>query len=150
MTGLRRRCAIGAVAVLVGTVGVACDGSAVTDAAKSATTVAHARWTSAAPRHYRMTWFEKASVGTTRVDIEVRDGHAVEVHAQADDLKRMPVGDLTVDNVFADIERAQENADMVTATYDPALGYPTSVRIDVDKGAIDDEYEFGIASLRVL
>jgi Family of unknown function (DUF6174) len=89
-------------------------------------------------------------VGTTRIVVEVRGGHPVEVETLTDDLRLMPVGDLTVDSVFAELGRVQKSADEVTASYDSVLGYPTSVRVDVDKHAIDDEYEFGIESFRTL
>jgi hypothetical protein len=138
------------VAAFVATVGLASGCHHVDDSATTAMTTAHARWTAAAPDHYRMTWYEMGQVGTTRIDLEIRDGRAVSVTALSDDLKRMPVGDLDVETVFARLERAQRSADQVTSTYDATLGYPTSVRVDVDESAIDDEYEFGIESFRAL
>ncbi len=89
-------------------------------------------------------------VGTTRILVEVRAGHVVTIDARRDDLKLMPVGELTVDSVFAELGRVEREAAKVVATYDPQLGYPTVVEVDVDDHAIDDEYTFGIESLQVL
>lgn len=125
---------------------LACGNSATT----AALTQARARWTASAVDHYRMTWYEHAMVGTTRILVEVRGGQVVTINARRDDLKLMPVTDLTVDSVFAELERVQQHADKVVATYDLRLGYPTVVKVDVNGHAIDDEYTFGIESLQVL
>jgi hypothetical protein len=126
--------------------GAACDGNAAT----ASLSQARARWTASAPDHYRMTWYEHAMVGTTRILVEVRGRQVVRVNAGRDDLKLMPVTDLTVESVFAELERVQQQADKVVVTYDPRLGYPTVVEVDVDDHAIDDEYTFGIESVQVL
>lgn len=89
-------------------------------------------------------------VGTTQIDVEVRAGRVETIDARRDDLKLMPVTDLTVDAVFAELAQVQQQADKVVATYDPRLGYPTVVEVDVDDHAIDDQYTFGIESLQVL
>lgn len=143
MSHICRWSAAGVAVALVATLAVACGtGSTITQA--------HVRWTSAAPSHYRMTWYEHAMVGTTRIVVEVRAGHAVKINPVRDDLKLMPVGDLSVESVFAELERVQNQAARVVASYDAGLGYPTAVRVDVDNHAIDDEYEFGIEALLVL
>jgi len=135
------------VVAFVAILGVGCSSST---AADSATTQGHARWTSAAPDHYQMTWYKHAMVGTTRIVVEVRGGQQVKINALRDDLKLMPIGDLSVEGVFAELERSQKHADHVTASFDAGLGYPTAVRVDVDNHAIDDEYEFGVEALQVL
>jgi len=142
----RRRSAIliGAVASMIFC--AACHASATT----SSLTNARARWTAVAPEHYRMTWYEHAMVGTTRLAVEVRAGRVVTIKAQRDDLKLMPVINMTVDSVFGEVEHVEQQADKVVASYDPILGYPTVVEVDVDDHAIDDEYTFGIESLQVL
>lgn len=125
--------------------------AACTNSATAASlTQARARWTSNAPDHYRMTWYEHAMVGTTRIQVEVRAGHVVRINAPRDDVKLMPVTDLTVDSVFAELGRVQQQANKVVVTYDPRLGYPAVVEVDVDDHAIDDEHTFGIESLQVL
>jgi hypothetical protein len=146
MSRRRRWSAIVITAVVLVTFCAACNNSATT----ASLTQARARWTAVAPDHYRMTWYEHAMVGTTRILVEVRAEHVVKINARRDDLKLMPVTDLTVDSVFAELGRVQQQADKVVATYDPRLGYPTVVEVDVDDHAIDDEYAFGIESLQVL
>ncbi|MBT8163933.1 MAG: hypothetical protein HKM97_06440 [Acidimicrobiia bacterium] len=54
----------------------------------------------------------------------------------------------TVDDVFAEIERALRAADSVTAEYDPVLGYPTDVYIDWIANAADEEIGYTIRNLR--
>lgn len=142
----RHRLSAVVVTVVLVTFCAACNDSATT----ASLTQARARWTASAPDHYRMTWYEHAMVGTTRILVEVRAEHVVKINSRRDDLKLMPVTDLTVSSVFAELERVQQHADKVVATYDPRLGYPTVVKVDVNDHAIDDEYTFGIESLQVL
>ncbi len=51
----------------------------------------------------------------------------------------------TIDAVFAKLRKAYRDSDKVTATYDRRYGFPTSVSVDVEKNAIDDEWGFGIS-----
>ena len=97
-----------------------------------------------------MTWFKRAMIGETRVVLEVRDGDVVTARALMDDLQLMPLGDLTVEAMFAEIREAEAEAANVEATYDAELGYPRTVRVDVDERSIDDEYDFGIQELVIL
>jgi hypothetical protein len=46
---------------------------------------------------------------------------------------------------FSKLRSAYRNSDKVTATYDEQYGFPTSVSVDVDRNAVDDEYGFGIS-----
>lgn len=136
--------------VITAVVLLTCCGACSTSATSASLTQAQARWTANAPDHYRMTWYERAMVGTTRITVEVRGGQVIKIHAERNDLKLTPVTSLTVDSVFAELERVQGQADKVVATYDPNLGYPTDVQVDLDDHAIDDEYSFGIESLQAL
>ena len=52
----------------------------------------------------------------------------------------------TIDELFDQLQR-EVAADSFIATYDPAWGYPTSVKVDEMLNAIDDELEVAVSSL---
>ncbi|MGI9647900.1 MAG: DUF6174 domain-containing protein [Acidimicrobiia bacterium] len=54
---------------------------------------------------------------------------------------------LTVEGVFAEIDRALQEADRFQAAYHPVLGYPVYVSIDWDDRAIDEEVTYFIENL---
>jgi hypothetical protein len=57
-------------------------------------------------------------------------------------------GDFTVaavPDLFDLVERALEDADVVTASFDPTLGYPTTAWIDGYAQAVDDELGFAVS-----
>jgi hypothetical protein len=97
-----------------------------------------------------MIWYERAMIGKSRVLVEVRDGTVVTARSLQDDLQVMPVRSLTVESVFDAVTEAESRAATVTASYDPDFGYPRTVHVDVDESSIDDEYDFGIESLKVI
>jgi hypothetical protein len=111
---------------------------------------ARAQWQANAPRHYRMTWFKQGMIGESRVAVEVSDGKVISSRAIQDDLQVMPIRGLNVESVFDSIAAVETSSDEVATSYDSDLGYPQLVRVDVDKRSIDDEYNFGIATLEVL
>ena len=54
---------------------------------------------------------------------------------------------LTVEGVFAEIDRALQEADRFQAAYHPVLGYPVYVSIDWDERAVDEEVTYHIENL---
>lgn len=53
----------------------------------------------------------------------------------------------TVEKLFDAIQDAiKRDADEVTVTYDPALGYPSNISIDFEEMAIDDEITFVVSA----
>jgi hypothetical protein len=50
----------------------------------------------------------------------------------------------TIDSLFAQVERTiAQRPYRLTVEYDPALGYPRSMAVDLDRTAVDDEGGFG-------
>ena len=82
--------------------------------------------------------------------IAVVDGQAVSI-SRGDGMQFDPArveGDLprTIDELFEWLQR-EVSADSFVATYDPDLGYPSSVTVDEMLNAVDDELEVNIPSL---
>jgi Family of unknown function (DUF6174) len=73
-------------------------------------------------------------------------GYDREVPAEAKNLKYY----WTVDGLFALLRAAFERGAMVRATYDPAVGYPTSINIDYDADFIGDELDLKITGVTPL
>lgn len=77
--------------------------------------------------------------------IEVQDGKIVSMEFQSGNEIDPSLMELfnryaTIDRVFTELEAASNGAaDEVTVTYDPTYGFPTDVKIDVQKQAADDE-----------
>jgi hypothetical protein len=55
---------------------------------------------------------------------------------------------LTVDEVFAEIARAVQDADSLEVTYHPDLGYPTSASIDWELQMADEEVFYTLSDLQ--
>ncbi len=89
------------------------------------------------------------------VNIEVRNGTVV---SEMDAATGGPVKPLrpfppynTIDRLFDVIEEAeQRGADDIQVVYDPALGYPTSIRIDEMYNASDDGIVYTITTFELL
>jgi hypothetical protein len=120
-----------------------------------------ARWQSAGLKSYQM----KLSIGCfcpffdrMPLMVEVRNGQVVSVvdtqgrPVAADDPIRSFRNEqlMTIDGVFAYAREAIPNADEVKIAYDPALGFPASLRIDQIKMAMDDELSVTIQDVRAL
>ncbi|MCK6584440.1 MAG: DUF6174 domain-containing protein [Anaerolineales bacterium] len=56
----------------------------------------------------------------------------------------------TIDRLFAELESEMAEAEEVTAVYDPELGFPAEVSIDVVKLAMDDELSWQVTNFEVL
>ena len=91
---------------------------------------------------------------TTPVVLHVLNRRLVSV-SRADDLSPVPPSDwafryYTIDEMFDLIAEAQaRGASEVRVTYDPMLGYPTSVYLDMSSRVADDERQFEISGLTV-
>ncbi len=90
--------------------------------------------------------------------VEVRDGQVISVVdsqgqpvAQDDPIRSYGNEQLmTVDGVFDYARDAIRNADETTISYDPSLGFPTSLSIDQIKLAMDDEMSVTIQAVKAL
>ncbi|NNF10895.1 MAG: hypothetical protein HKN74_11470, partial [Acidimicrobiia bacterium] len=88
--------------------------------------------------------------------VQVREGEIVGATYNGTDL--FDIGSLeigrydeiikTVPAVFAEIERALQEADHIDVSYHPQYGYPTDVYIDWDRATADEEVGYTIAGLR--
>ncbi len=56
----------------------------------------------------------------------------------------------TIDKIFAELEKAQNEAEKVEVTYDEKYGFPTQVTIDHAQQAADDELYLTVANFEVL
>jgi outer membrane lipoprotein-sorting protein len=56
----------------------------------------------------------------------------------------------TIDKIFAEIEKAENEAERVEVTYDEKYGFPTQVTIDQAQQAADDELYLTISNFEVL
>jgi hypothetical protein len=76
-----------------------------------------------------------------------------QVLSVVDDQTRQPITDdlyhaMSVDELFALIQDAlARSADRVAVTYHPVLGYPTSIFIDYDRAAVDEELTLSVRDL---
>ena len=91
---------------------------------------------------------------TAPVVLHVLNRRLVSV-TRADDLSPVPPSEwgfryYTIDEMFDLIADAQaKGASEVRVTYDPALGYPTSVFLDMSSRVADDERQFELSGLTV-
>jgi len=99
-----------------------------------------ATWRRAAVPTYSFTYTDAGQMGPRSHDLHVVDGLA-----SAPAPEGVPA---TIDDVFRLLEKEKARADKVTATYDDLLGYPTSVNIDEQASAVDDEWGFTITNFR--
>ena len=121
-----------------------------TEAAAAALAAPRAQWgRSAATYEFAMTWHVfNDTYGDYR--IAVADGAAMSI-VRGDGTDSTPTrveGDLprTIDELFDALAR-EVSADTFEATYDPELGYPTSVLVDEIREGEDDELEVRIPEL---
>ena len=132
--------------VVVLTLATACGGNA----AAEARTEALRRWEASGPDDYRFVWRTSAMVGQTRLAVEVRDGAVVAVDPLQEGWRMLEDESLTVERIFAELAEIQQQADAVDVVYDPELGHPRSVAVDVIEEAVDDEYAFSVEDLQAL
>jgi hypothetical protein len=87
--------------------------------------------------------------------IEVKDGQVVSMEYKSGKeidpafLEQFQLYD-TIDKVFAELEKAQGEAERVEVTYDEKYGFPTQVTIDRAVQAADDELYLTISNFEVL
>jgi hypothetical protein len=86
--------------------------------------------------------------------VTVRDGKVVGVRYARDDyLSEMPVAAKeyrwfrTIDDLFALVATATENATTLRVAYAPDLGYPAYIYIDYDHSLIGDEVELEVTAV---
>jgi hypothetical protein len=151
-----RRFRAGAAVLCLALVAVGCGDDPVSPDA-AALGAARARWESAGferyEYHYRLSCFCPPQVlETARVRVE--DGQVTDVYLLDSDAPAEPgTWDLysTVDELFDRLAEAlSEGPAQFEATYDPALGYPTSAAVDISKQIADEEYSFTASDLTAL
>jgi hypothetical protein len=117
-------------------------------------TAARDRWTQHATAGYRFDWQRGCECPpelTRSMEITVASGQITSA-VYADD--RSPVADqfratlLTIDGVFDKIQMAiDQRPDEIRLSFDPALGYPTSVFVDYSHQIADEELALQISGL---
>lgn len=113
---------------------------------------ARGRWDAAAPAAYRFTLHRSCFCPPEFRGpflVTVRDGHvaAVEYEGAPIDAERA----LTVDDLFTLLAEAYgRDAERVEATFDPDLGYPTSLFVDYEAQMADEEVGYTVTALRPL
>ncbi len=87
--------------------------------------------------------------------IEVKDGEVVSMEYKSG--KEIDAANLelfqrydTIDKIFAELEKAQSEAERVEVTYDEKYGFPTQITIDQAEQAADDELYLTISNFEVL
>jgi hypothetical protein len=87
--------------------------------------------------------------------IEVQDGEVVSMEYKSGKeidpafLEQFQRFD-TIDKIFAELEKAQSEAERVEVTYDETYGFPTQITIDQAIQAADDELYLTISNFEVL
>lgn len=90
---------------------------------------------------------------TEPVHITVRQGAIASVVRQRDGLPAVTKygGWPRVEELFADVQnRLDQHVERIDVDYDPVLGYPRSIVVDVALMAADDEYSHTAGNLRRL
>jgi hypothetical protein len=87
--------------------------------------------------------------------IEVKDGQVVSLeYKSGKEIDPALLGQFqrydTIDKVFAELEKAQSDAEKVEVTYDEKYGFPTQITIDQAQMAADDELYLTISNFEVL
>lgn len=106
-------------------------------------------WEAAGIERYDMTVEESGFVRQWRGIFAVQDGEVL----NADTLLMipddgLPAEQLSVEDLFAKIEDALDrDAHLVDVSYDPILGFPRSVFIDLSELIIDEEFSFEVLSV---
>ena len=109
---------------------------------------ARARWDASGVSEYRWTLTPRCFCGLQPTTVTVRGGVPVDVVVNGHSIQpaewdETQLPSLTVEAVFAQIDE-NAGADALSYTFDPELGYPTSVQADVWKEAVDDEWSLTI------
>ena len=119
---------------------------------------AHEKWQAANVSHYRyelaISCFCIFSADMPLV-IEVQNGEVVSMEYKSGkeiDASSMEVFEKynTIDKIFAELEKAENEAERVEVTYDEKYGFPTQVTIDQAQQAADDELYLTISNFEVL
>ncbi len=111
-----------------------------------------ARWEAARVTSYTFRFERSCYCATPWVRpmrIQVRDGAVVEA-VFADDGEPLPaeIEPPTIELLFDEVQSAiDREAHSIMASYDPVLGYPTDVSIDLIEEAVDEEMAFRVPSL---
>ena len=115
---------------------------------RAAFLAARKRWEAAGVRSYRMQLAAGCECPMSgRWDIVVREGAPVSATPQETSaMLHLDNGFRTVDELFDQLDSALGSASSVTVSYDPVLGYPAQVRVDVIANAVDDEFGWSIAA----
>ena len=103
---------------------------------------AAASWAAAGIGDYRLDLgFLCACALPPRVIVEVVDGvpTATDADGRPLDAAKLAMTPVTLDQLFAEVRRAQEAGGIVTATFDPVTGLPSRLDIDYLPQGIDDE-----------
>ena len=104
-----------------------------------------ARWENAAIDEYTLSYKINGGVGAVGPKtVRVSNGVVMDIIAEPDRLISLP--DYTVDDLFDKLEASEE---VIRATFDPELGYPTLLELDPIVAAIDDEVTISVVSLDV-
>ncbi len=87
--------------------------------------------------------------------IEVKDGQVVSMAYKSGkeiDAPSMETFEKynTIDKIFAELEKAQNEAERVEVKYDEKYGFPTQITIDHAQQAADDELYLSISNFEVL
>ena len=104
-------------------------------------------WDAHRPPDYRFVYQLAGMALLPPHTVTVRQGHSTMVMPPYEPGLPTPHN---VDDVFRQALHAAATASSVTVTFDPKSGLPTEVSVDPSKGAIDDEYGFGVRNLVVL
>ena len=110
--------------------------------AEAALAAAAASWATAGIDDYRLDLgFLCACALPPRVIVEVVDGVPTVTDADGKplDAEKLAITPVTLDQLFAEIGRAQEGGGIVHATFDPVTGLPNRLDIDYLPQGIDDE-----------
>lgn len=135
-------------------------GLAADDAALEQLAAARERWQAARPRDYVYGYHKHCDCYRElppETVITVMDGYVERVfHLHDDSEREVPAreGSLglywTIEDLFAKIEAALATEAIVRASYDPALGYPTTLYIDYDPTIPGDETDLRLTRVEIL
>ena len=117
-----------------------------------------AKWDSAGVSHYRFELTISCFCPFAEImpiTVEVKDGQIVsmtDVNGQAveGEFSQYIEEAATVEGLFALAEKTISEAEQVEVTYDAQYGYPSEIKVDFIKMAIDDEISYYVKSFSVL
>jgi hypothetical protein len=111
-------------------------------------------WQSLELDSYSFTWKRDCECTDSgrKIRIEVDDGQ-ISSAVYLDNVT--PVGDdlrahlMTIDGIFVELANAVAgNAELIDVTYEPTIGFPTSVYVDYSSGIADEELALTISDVR--